>query len=427
MNVDLFLSKVNEVKNFLINKATQNGTLVLNDRMLDSIFKDACNITARHCKNAAGSYIFTGNNFFGAVETNVKALKKNPDTNMRARKAAITALVANVVSIDADITTNVMSNDNPYIIHVYPGMDLKTVIDGITDASETNIYTVICYPGCTVGVGLVWKPYIRLETVGHPFLNIGGALIGNDMAEGNPAILMGDFSAIDGDTGLPAFIAIGLDLSNSIIIPPILRKSDIREVDLEDFNALTNLTMGETLVYRTDENKIYLSHATEGGDGRNFELLTPTNFSNAYMPATNLYQSLIRCTVFDNCTLKYANIAECEASYCNFTSCQLSNADLRYGVFRWASMVGAGLDYCNCKQTNFQYANLTNANFAFANLYQANLWGANIANALMISTNLTGATMPDNANTKAAFKSVVGNGKWDAATTIWIDGLPIGA
>lgn len=37
----------------------------------------------------------------------------------------------------------------------------------------------------------------------------------------------------------------------------------------------------------------------------------------------------------------------------------------------------------------------------------------------------TGCTMPTNADTKAEFKALVGS--WDAATTIWTDGLPIGA
>lgn len=37
----------------------------------------------------------------------------------------------------------------------------------------------------------------------------------------------------------------------------------------------------------------------------------------------------------------------------------------------------------------------------------------------------TGCTMPTNADTKAEFKALVGS--WDAATTIWTDGLPIGS
>lgn len=37
----------------------------------------------------------------------------------------------------------------------------------------------------------------------------------------------------------------------------------------------------------------------------------------------------------------------------------------------------------------------------------------------------TGCTMPTNADTKSEFKALVGS--WDAATTIWTDGLPIGA
>jgi hypothetical protein len=37
----------------------------------------------------------------------------------------------------------------------------------------------------------------------------------------------------------------------------------------------------------------------------------------------------------------------------------------------------------------------------------------------------TGCTMPTNADTKSEFKALVGS--WDAVTTIWTDGLPIGS
>jgi len=69
----------------------------------------------------------------------------------------------------------------------------------------------------------------------------------------------------------------------------------------------------------------------------------------------------------------------------------------------------------------FKGANLTGVNLTAAVLTNANLTGADFTGA-----DLTGATMPANADTKAEFKAVVGSGNWDAVTTIWTDGEPIG-
>jgi uncharacterized protein YjbI with pentapeptide repeats len=68
---------------------------------------------------------------------------------------------------------------------------------------------------------------------------------------------------------------------------------------------------------------------------------------------------------------------------------------------------------------NFQSATLTGVNFSGQNLSAVNLTGALCGNAIF-----TGCTMPANADTKAKFKALVGY--WNAATTIWIDGNPIG-
>jgi len=99
-----------------------------------------------------------------------------------------------------------------------------------------------------------------------------------------------------------------------------------------------------------------------------------------------------------------------KADIANSTS-YLSNANLM-----WTNLSGAYL----------AGADLTGANLGDATLMGAILTGATLENANLTGANLTSATMPDNADTKAEFKAVVGAGNWDAVTTIWVDGNPIG-
>lgn len=58
------------------------------------------------------------------------------------------------------------------------------------------------------------------------------------------------------------------------------------------------------------------------------------------------------------------------------------------------------------------------------NLTGVNLSAADLSGVFTDRTNFTGATMPANCDTKPEFKALVGS--WDAVTTIWTDGLPVG-
>lgn len=92
-------------------------------------------------------------------------------------------------------------------------------------------------------------------------------------------------------------------------------------------------------------------------------------------------------------------------THCSFNSVHLS---------------GGGFYDSDLSFSDFSFADLSNtinalSNFSYCDFTSANLSGADFSNA-----NLTGALMPANANTKAKFKTLVGEGHY--ANTIWIDG-----
>ncbi|MHB8853140.1 MAG: pentapeptide repeat-containing protein [Ignavibacteriaceae bacterium] len=99
-----------------------------------------------------------------------------------------------------------------------------------------------------------------------------------------------------------------------------------------------------------------------------------------------------------------------------------------------AELIGARFESSDINRCVFSFANLTSSDFSFSNAHDAlfdytdltgaNFYGANLTGVNFNGTNLTNAMLPDNANTKTLFKALVGS--YDPATTIWIDGLPIG-
>ncbi|MHC1736889.1 MAG: pentapeptide repeat-containing protein [Ignavibacteriaceae bacterium] len=106
----------------------------------------------------------------------------------------------------------------------------------------------------------------------------------------------------------------------------------------------------------------------------------------------------------------------------NLANADLQSANLSGGAFQAANFTGA-----NLTDADLSNALLDSANFTNANLTSVNFENADIATANFTGANLTDAALPENADGKAEFKAVVGEGNWDAVTTIWTDGNPIGA
>jgi len=120
------------------------------------------------------------------------------------------------------------------------------------------------------------------------------------------------------------------------------------------------------------------------------------------------------------------DLANMDFAYTNFSGssfqgCYLPNADFENANFSNVYFNGSNLSGSNMKKTI-----LTGGFLNVVNMQVVDLTDANLSNADFRGTDLTGATLPLSANTKSSFKSVVGDGHWDAETTIWIDGNPIG-
>ena len=103
---------------------------------------------------------------------------------------------------------------------------------------------------------------------------------------------------------------------------------------------------------------------------------------------------------------------------------RFESSNLNRCVFSFANLTNSDFSYSNAHDASFDWTDLTNSSFYAANLTGVNFSGANLTGASFYGANLTNAMLPDNANTKTSFKALVGI--YDAATTIWTDGLPIG-
>ncbi len=103
-------------------------------------------------------------------------------------------------------------------------------------------------------------------------------------------------------------------------------------------------------------------------------------------------------------------------SSCNFDSIAFNFSKFLDCVFSNASFVN---NYC-------PFAHFINCNFGGCDLSGTNFTDAVIDGSDFTGANLTDVVLPAYAATKANFKAAVGAGHWDAVTTIWTDGNPIG-
>lgn len=206
--------------------------------------------------------------------------------------------------------------------------------------------------------------------------------------------------------------------------------------EVADVNALT-VKPNYDLIQAGAAKRVYRKNA----EGEYEEVHSGMNFAG-------FLQTLKKLAAAENCEILHdiqligfdlsgVVLAGGELNGANLTNCNLTDSDLEGVYFPSAILIGTNFTGVNLGESNLTNANLTNANFTGAdlsdtnlpgaNLTNATLTGANLTNANFIGANLTDAALPENADTKAEFKAVVGEGSWDAVTTIWIDGNPIGA
>lgn len=198
--------------------------------------------------------------------------------------------------------------------------------------------------------------------------------------------------------------------------------------DLTALNALDyDWQAGDMVTLGTDKT-LYRYNGTA------FELVNdppPNPNVGGLLQAIALLATGDNAGILENVNLVGANLKNVYLEGANLTNANLTGANLTYANLYGANLAGAYLTGANLYGASLTGANLTDANFTGANLTDANLEGAtltyaNLTDAILTGANLTSATMPTNADTKAEFKAVVGEGNWDAVTTIWTDGNPIG-
>lgn len=101
-----------------------------------------------------------------------------------------------------------------------------------------------------------------------------------------------------------------------------------------------------------------------------------------------------------------------------FAGADFANVNIQNRAF----LAGAYMADINFAGADLSEADLTGSDVSGGNFSGVNLYGAKLRNTNFARVTLQGATMPEIANTKESFKSVVGTGNWHPTNTIWIDG-----
>ena len=159
----------------------------------------------------------------------------------------------------------------------------------------------------------------------------------------------------------------------------------------------------------------------------NGQLLSDCNFYRTDFSGANLSGCHLENSNCSKASFLNAQLAATRFDSAILSSCDLSGANASSAVFTVANLFKANFNKADLSFANLSQANLSSASFLGCTLNGANLSNANIAKANFSFSNLSAATLPANANTKTAFKSIVGKNHWHPTNTLWTDGAPIGA
>jgi Uncharacterized low-complexity proteins len=171
-------------------------------------------------------------------------------------------------------------------------------------------------------------------------------------------------------------------------------------------------------------------------------LLRVTSLVGKYFVNTNFDALYLEGFDFNACDIEESSFRGSNVRGGDFTNAVLFEVDFSGADLQGISFDGAGFtrvrfDDADCSgYSNFinlqpitDYCSFLRANMDFCMFsgpfLNADFTGAIITNANFSNADLTGAVLPINANTKIKFKAIPGI-LWDAITTIWTDGLPIG-
>ncbi len=362
--------------------------------------------------------------------------------------------VAHDLSADVDFTVEGGATvvSDPTVLKIGVGLDYATIkeaIDAITDAAADKIYTLRLFPSYRRAPNLwdtfEWKPFVQVETIGswqhkrpldYPSIfNFEKSFHGID------------FSSCGAESWLP-FSPI---LQGVLFSCP----DDIYAAPFASEAALTGagITAAGRIVAVKNASNVYRLRVLQNSDGADLDNwidVTPNFdglvFAGLILDCASFFALYEENYLdFESASVKFGDFrfssgnfdfylatllgayftnANLQGSYfgsSNSISCQFDNANLTGCDFSFAIARQCGFNGTNCQNVNFFAADLTGSYFVEAALTGANLAGANCRNV-----RFTNSTMPGDAATKTDFKAKVGDGNWDAVTTIWTDGLPIG-
>jgi uncharacterized protein YjbI with pentapeptide repeats len=183
------------------------------------------------------------------------------------------------------------------------------------------------------------------------------------------------------------------------------------------------VTVYDTVGINVDLSELDLTKLEVNLDNRNFSYALFTD--NAVL-STGVDPTTYSASIFIGCDMTNANMTSGIFENCNFTN---------------ATLITATLDDANLKNTNFTGANLNNASLDGADLEDADFTNATLTNANLTDTDLSNTTF---SNTSFAGANLTGadlsgatvdfdktyiwtNCTYNAVTTIWTDGNPIGS
>lgn len=355
-----------------------------------------------------------------------------------------------LASTISDFTSAVLASSpplDPKVIPIGVGQAYETIMEamaGITDATGDNVYWLKLLPTYKRAPNLwdtfTWNPYIRLEgDLWHiNDLNIasGGTLQTDKVFHG----ISVDFShashwvfATKGLEGLSfgaLFNNANVVANTAALIAATAVQGDIYLV-LNDGGGNGSLFCLSTSDPTVLGNWINIS--TTLSSGMSFSGLSIPSFSAKGLKASstsweacNLERCFITHSVLDYANFSFSNLYLGDFEACNLTNSFWKGANLFQAYIGTSTLTSANFSYANLKSVYTDNSDYTGANFTGADLRgctfdTCNLSTATFSQADTRGTDFTGSTLSID---KVSFKAAVDH--WDASTTIWTDGNPIG-
>ena len=187
--------------------------------------------------------------------------------------------------------------------------------------------------------------------------------------------------------------------------------------------TINTRTVHDTVGINVDLSALDLTKLEVNLDNRNFSyaLFTDNAVLSTGVDPTTYSASIFICCDMTNANMTSGIFENCNFTNANLTTATLDDANLKNTNFTGATLNNATLDGADLEEADFTNATLTGADLTDTDLSNTTFSNTNLVGATLTGANLSGATV-DFGKTY-----IWENCTYNAVTTIWTDGNPIGS